>query len=131
MSEEVPPDQKMSILIRQSMEDRKFWFNELIRESFNFDEEVLWPNIELLLKKRRLAEVGIPNETEVEAFVRMKMEDLNHSQHMVKFYVVVRRVLPARSHPRTRQTPFLDRGSILAGSPCPPLLQYLCRHLLD
>ena len=77
MGEEVPQDQKMSILMRQSMEDGKFWFNELIRESFNFDEEVLWPNIELFLKKRKLAEVGIPNETEVEAFVRMKMEDLS------------------------------------------------------
>lgn len=77
MGREVPQDQKMSILMRQSMEDGKFWFNELIRESFNFDEDVLWPNIELLLKKRRLAEVGIPDETEVEAFVRMKMEGLS------------------------------------------------------
>ncbi|KAI9733758.1 MAG: hypothetical protein M1818_007172 [Claussenomyces sp. TS43310] len=75
MGEEIPPDQKMSILMRQSMEDGKIWFNELIREYFDFDEEVLWLNIELLLKKRRLVEVGIPNETEVEAFLRMKMED--------------------------------------------------------
>lgn len=77
MGEEVPADQKMSILMRQSMEDGKFWFNELIRETFNFDEEVLWPNIEPLLDERGLADVGIPNETEVEEFIRMKMEDLS------------------------------------------------------
>lgn len=28
MGKEVLADQKMSILMRQSMEDRKFWFNE-------------------------------------------------------------------------------------------------------
>lgn len=72
----VPADQKMSTLMRQSMEDGKFWFNELVRESFNFDEDVLWPNIEPLLKKNGLAAVGIPSEVEVEAFVKMKMEDL-------------------------------------------------------
>ena len=77
MGEEVPADQKMSILMRQSMEDGKFWFNELIRESFNFDEEVLWPNIERVLQRGRLAELGIPSEPEVKAFVRRKMEDLN------------------------------------------------------
>jgi hypothetical protein len=77
MGEEVPADQKMSILMRQSMEDGKFWFNELIRESFNFDEEVLWPNIERVLKRGGLAELGIPSEPEVKAFVRRKMEDLN------------------------------------------------------
>lgn len=73
MGEEVPLDQKMSTLMCQSMQDGTFWFNELIRESFNFDEEVLWPNIELLLKERGLEEVGIPSERDVEAFVRMKM----------------------------------------------------------
>jgi hypothetical protein len=43
----VPADQRMSTLMRQSMEDGKFWFNELVRESFNFDEEVLWPIVRL------------------------------------------------------------------------------------
>ncbi|TID12859.1 Protein kinase-like (PK-like) [Venturia nashicola] len=64
------PEEKMSVLMRQSMEDGKFWFNELIRQSFNFDEEVLWPHIEHHLTKIGLAEVGIPDPSEVEAFVR-------------------------------------------------------------
>ncbi|KAF4624225.1 hypothetical protein G7Y89_g13947 [Cudoniella acicularis] len=78
MGPEVPPDQKMSILMRQSMENGSFWFNELIRESFNFDEDVLWPNIEHVLKRGGLAELGFPGKAEVEAFVGRKMEDLNH-----------------------------------------------------
>lgn len=77
MGKEVPPDQKMSILMRQSMEDGKFWFNELIRESFNFDEEVLWPNIEHVLRRDEVAELDFPNETEVQAFIRRKITDLD------------------------------------------------------
>jgi hypothetical protein len=77
MGEEVPADQKMSTLMRQSMEDGKFWLNELIRESFNFDEEVLWPSIEPLLERYGLVELGIPGESEVQAFVRRKMADLD------------------------------------------------------
>jgi len=57
------------------MEDGRFWFNVLVRESFNFDE-VLWPNIEPLLEKNRVTAVGIPIKVKVETFVRMKMEDL-------------------------------------------------------
>jgi hypothetical protein len=75
MGNEVPLDQKISILMRQSMEGGKFWFNELIRESFNFDEEVLWPNIEHVLKRDGLAEFGIPSETEIRDFVRRKLKD--------------------------------------------------------
>jgi hypothetical protein len=41
MAIKVPADQRMSILMRRSIEDRRFWFNELVRESFNFDKEVL------------------------------------------------------------------------------------------
>ncbi|KAH8702851.1 kinase-like domain-containing protein [Phaeosphaeriaceae sp. PMI808] len=61
---EVLPEEKMSVLMRQSMENGEFWFNEIIRESFNFDEE-------------RIAGVGVPEQTEVEAFVRIKMRDLS------------------------------------------------------
>ena len=59
------------------MEDGKFWFNELIRESFNFDEEVLWPNIESILNKEGFAELGIPSESEVTAFVKRETDGLN------------------------------------------------------
>jgi len=72
----LPPEHRMSGLMRRSVEDGKFWFNELIRESFNFDEDVLWPNIELLLQKSGLADVGIPSDQEVEDFVKRKMQDL-------------------------------------------------------
>ncbi len=77
MGEEVPADQRMSVIMRRSMEDGKFWFNELIRESFNFDEEVLWPNIERGLNDEGLAKLGIPSESEVRAFVKRKMADLD------------------------------------------------------
>jgi len=39
-------------IICKSVEDGKFWFNGLIRRSFNFDK-VLWLNIELLLPPKR------------------------------------------------------------------------------
>jgi len=71
----VQANQRMSTLMRQSMEDGRFWFNVLVRESFNFGE-VLWPNIEPLLEKNRVTAVGIPIKVKVEAFVKMKMEDL-------------------------------------------------------
>ncbi len=51
--------------------------NELIRESFDFNEEVLWPNIERGLNDQGLAELGTPSESEVSAFVRRKIEDLD------------------------------------------------------
>ncbi|KAH8819395.1 kinase-like domain-containing protein [Xylogone sp. PMI_703] len=79
MNEVIPSDQKMSILMRQSMEEGKLWYNELIRESFNFDEEVLWPNIESLVEKAGFSRLGNldGDEDEIEVFVSRKMEDLN------------------------------------------------------
>jgi hypothetical protein len=76
MGSNVRSDEKLSYLMRQSMEDGKFWFNELLRESFNFDEEVLWPNIKLCLQDRQLEGFEVPNTADVEAFVQTKMEDL-------------------------------------------------------
>jgi len=77
MGSNVRSDEKLSYLMRQSMEDGKFWFNELLRESFNFDEEVLWPNIKLCLQDQQLEGFEIPNTADVEAFVQTKMEDLH------------------------------------------------------
>jgi hypothetical protein len=74
---EVQPEEKVSVLMRQSMENGEFWFNEIIRESFNFDEEVLWPNIEIHITREGIAGVGVPEQTEVEAFVTIKMQDLS------------------------------------------------------
>ena len=75
--DKVQPDEKLSYLMRQSMQDGKFWFNELLRESFNFDEEVLWPNIKRFIQHPQLQELEIPNDADVEAFVQTKMEDLH------------------------------------------------------
>lgn len=73
----ISEEERMSVLMRKPMEDGKFWFNELVRQSFNFDEEVLWSNIEPHLRELGVAEDGIPNDSEVEAFVQSKLQDLN------------------------------------------------------
>jgi hypothetical protein len=49
----------------------------LLRESFNFDEEVLRPNIKLCLQDRQLEGFEIPNTANVGAFIQTKMEDLH------------------------------------------------------
>jgi hypothetical protein len=60
-----------------STRDGEFWFNELICQSFNFDKDLLWPGIESYLTNWGLAEAGIPDQVDVEAFVRMKLDALD------------------------------------------------------
>ncbi|KAI5272897.1 hypothetical protein E4T47_03968 [Aureobasidium subglaciale] len=72
-----PEEPPMSTIMRQNFEDGTFWFVQLLLESFNFDEEVIWPNLERVLQKRGLLEIGVPNEEEIEAFVVKKMKDLD------------------------------------------------------
>jgi len=67
----------MSWLMLRSFEDGKFWFNTLLREAFNFDEEVMWPNLEKVLRKTNLNSVGLPEEAEVDAFVDRKLKGLH------------------------------------------------------
>ncbi|KAI5208696.1 hypothetical protein E4T39_01399 [Aureobasidium subglaciale] len=72
-----PEEPPLSSLMRQSFEDGTFWFVQLLLESFNFDEEVIWPNLERVLQQRGLLDVGKPSEEEIEAFVVKKMKDLD------------------------------------------------------
>ncbi|KAG9533322.1 hypothetical protein KCU93_g321, partial [Aureobasidium melanogenum] len=69
-------DHRMSSLMRKSFEDRTFWFMQLLQEAFAFDEEVLWLNLEKVLCKRGLLEVGVSNEKYIQEFVEKKVKDL-------------------------------------------------------
>ncbi|THY89769.1 hypothetical protein D6C93_06793 [Aureobasidium pullulans] len=55
---------------------------KLLLESFNFDEQVLWPNIEPILQGRRLDHVGTPEEAEVDEFVAATIKDLKEYQQL-------------------------------------------------
>jgi hypothetical protein len=55
---------------------------KLLLESFNFDEQVLWPNIEPILQGRRLDHVGTPEEAEVDEFVAATIKDLEEYQQL-------------------------------------------------
>ena len=63
-----------SNLMRKSMADGKFWYHELIRESFDFDNEFLWRQI---AENSTLSssDVEIPQE-ELDSFVASKMAEL-------------------------------------------------------
>ncbi|TIA07989.1 hypothetical protein D6C80_09482 [Aureobasidium pullulans] len=63
---QIPEDQRMSTLMRQSLDDGTFWFAQLMQEAFNFDEEILWRNLE-----RGLLEVGVPSEEDIENAMSM------------------------------------------------------------
>lgn len=69
-------EQRMSTLMRQYFEDGTFWIVQLLRQSFNFDDEICWQNIEKILDARGLAEVGILSEDDIATFVDMKMREL-------------------------------------------------------
>lgn len=69
-------DHRMSSLMRKSFEDGTFWFMQLLQEAFAFDEEVLWLNLEKILCKRGLLEVGVSNEKYIQKFVEKKVKDL-------------------------------------------------------
>lgn len=74
-----PEDQRMSTLMSRSMDDGKFWFEQLLRDAFNFDGDVVWPKIKSFLQAEELDSIGIPNKTDeadMVAFVNKKMEDL-------------------------------------------------------
>ncbi|KAH0163644.1 hypothetical protein KCU67_g5472, partial [Aureobasidium melanogenum] len=73
---EQPDERRISTAMRQNFENGTFWFVQLLLQSFNFDGDALWPHLEPFLKERGLLEVGIPDETEVEEFVAMKLRDL-------------------------------------------------------
>lgn len=59
--------------MRQSLDDGTFWFAQLMQEAFNFDEEILWRNLERAVQERGLLEVGVPSEEGIEKFVETKL----------------------------------------------------------
>lgn len=72
----VPQEQRMSVLMRRSMEDGTFWSVRLLHDAFNFDDSVMWKSLQPILERRGLLDIGMPDEEEIEAFVAMKMKDL-------------------------------------------------------
>jgi len=66
--------ESFSSLMRKSMEDGKFWYHELIRESFDFDDEFLWKQI-AESSTLSSSDVEIPQE-ELDSFVASKMAEL-------------------------------------------------------
>jgi hypothetical protein len=68
--------ESMSSLMRRSMEDGKFWYHELIRESFDFDHKFLW---EQIAESSTVSsdDLEIPQE-EIDSFVAAKMAELRH-----------------------------------------------------
>ena len=63
-----------SNLMRKSMADGRFWYHELIRESFDFDNEFLWKQI-TESSALSSSDVEIPQE-ELDSFVASKMAEL-------------------------------------------------------
>ncbi|TIA81986.1 hypothetical protein D6C76_02613 [Aureobasidium pullulans] len=74
---QIPEDQRMSTLMRQSLDDGTFWFAQLMQEAFNFDEKILWRNLERAVQERGLLEVGVPSEEDIEKFVETKLKELD------------------------------------------------------
>lgn len=84
---EVSTEQRMSTLMCHSMDDGKFWFGSLLRESYNFDGDVLWPNVEHFLQSQGLNIHKILNEIDdrdMEALVERKVEDLRQYKAELK-----------------------------------------------
>lgn len=70
----ISPKESFSSLMRKSMEDGKFWYHELIRESFDFDDEFLWTHIAEISTLSN-SDLGIPQE-ELDNFVASKIAEL-------------------------------------------------------
>jgi hypothetical protein len=66
--------ESFSSLMRKSMADGKFWYHELIQESFDFDDEFLWKQI-AESSTLSSSDVEIPQE-ELNSFVASKMAEL-------------------------------------------------------
>jgi hypothetical protein len=67
-------DDKMSTLMRQSMDDRKFWFHELVYSCFESPDNIAWAAIREILPN--LNEFVTVSDSEIEAFVKDKREHL-------------------------------------------------------
>ncbi|CAD0099428.1 unnamed protein product [Aureobasidium mustum] len=67
---------RMSTAMRQSFEDGTFWFEQILRSVHTCSDEFYWPHLKPSLEERRLLNIGVPDEEEIEQFVARKMEDL-------------------------------------------------------
>lgn len=67
-------EEELSALMRQSMVDGKFWFNELINSSFLGPDAMPWVKLRAMLPLDHFATVS---EGEVDQFNKMKMEHLD------------------------------------------------------
>ena len=68
-------EEELSALMRQSMADGKFWFNELICSSFNGPDGMPWVQLRAMIPN--LDGFATVSETEIDDFVKMKMEHLD------------------------------------------------------
>jgi hypothetical protein len=66
--------EKMSSLMRKSMDDGKFWFHELIYSCFESADNPAWAAIREIIPN--LDELSGVSDTELDAFVNDKMEQL-------------------------------------------------------
>ncbi len=66
--------ERMSSLMRQSMDDGKFWFHELVYSSFESADNPAWVAIREIIPN--LDELAAVSDTESNAFVNNKMEQL-------------------------------------------------------
>jgi hypothetical protein len=67
-------EEELSTLMRQSMADGKFWFNELIYSSFNCPDGMPWVQLRAMIP--HLDDFATVSEAELGDFVEMKIKDL-------------------------------------------------------
>ncbi len=67
-------EESFSSLMRKSMADGKFWYHELIQESFDFDDKFLWKQI-VESSTLTSSDMEIPQE-ELDSFVASKIAEL-------------------------------------------------------
>ena len=82
--------QELSTLMRQSMADGKFWFNELVYSSFNGPDGMPWVQLRAMIP--HLDDFATVSEAEVGDFVKMKLEHLGvYSSERVKLMEEINR----------------------------------------
>lgn len=67
-------EEELSTLMRQSMADGTFWFNELVYSSFNSPDGMPWVQLRAMIP--RLDNLSTVSEAEANDFIKMKTEHL-------------------------------------------------------
>ena len=68
---------RMSTAMRQSFEDGTFWFEQILRSVHTCSDDFYWPHLKPFLEERRLLNIGVSDEEEIQHFVARKMKDLD------------------------------------------------------